>query len=308
MPQITDFGRSMIVAIDLKRDWKNLVEHAIPFAEWAEATLHLTYVLPSPSSTRYGHLDKTAHRVHMRHLRDDAQQHLEEMTRELEEKGVASHVTLLSGKHTAKAILKYAQSVKAGLIIAGASVPERTEFLFVGTTADQLVRHSKVPVLITGPKPSHPFKRILAPTDLDRSGQSAIRLAYKLATLSEGQATILHAYAQASPHHDPNGRLFTPSPEVQAKIAQAFDTFVDQTPMPPGTPPIQKRLMATSETVDASVAIVAEATREHMELIVMSLGRISFFEHYVIGAVTERVLRNLPCTLLALPTTWARRH
>ena len=60
--------------------------------------------------------------------------------------------------------------------------------------------------------------------------------------------------------------------------------------------------------MDASVAIVAEATRLNMDLIVMALGRISFFEQFIIGAVTERVIRNLPCPLLALPTTWARRH
>ncbi|MDH3603810.1 MAG: universal stress protein, partial [Candidatus Tectomicrobia bacterium] len=202
---MTAFGQNIVVALDLQRDWRHVVEHATQFAQWAEATLHLVYVVPDPRLSAYGVLDKTERRVHMRRLGEEARTQMEDTGRELKEKGIPSQVTLLRGKQAAKAILKHAQSMKAGLIVAGASRTAGAEFLFVGTTADRLLRHSHVPVLIAGPELTHPLKRILAPTDLERSSQGAIRLACTLATLNEGQASVLHAYAHPAPLHGDHG-------------------------------------------------------------------------------------------------------
>ena len=116
------------------------------------------------------------------------------------------------------------------------------------------------------------------------------------------------AYAYPAPLHGDHGNAVALSQEAKANVTQAFDAFMAQISLPQDSPGVQKLLTASPDMVDASVAIVAEAARLNMDLIVMALGKISFFEQFIIGAVTERVIRNLPCTLLALPTTWARRH
>lgn len=45
---MTEFGQNIVVALDLQRDWRHVVEHATPFVQWAGATLHLVYVAPDP--------------------------------------------------------------------------------------------------------------------------------------------------------------------------------------------------------------------------------------------------------------------
>lgn len=66
---------------------------------------------------------------------------------ELKEKtGVAAHIEIRSGA-PAREILATAEEHKADLIIVGSHVPDFSNY-FIGATADRVVRHSKISVLV----------------------------------------------------------------------------------------------------------------------------------------------------------------
>jgi nucleotide-binding universal stress UspA family protein len=66
---------------------------------------------------------------------------------ELKEKtGVAAHIEIRSGA-PAREILAMAEEHKADLIIVGSHVPDFSNY-FIGATADRVVRHSKISVLV----------------------------------------------------------------------------------------------------------------------------------------------------------------
>jgi len=66
---------------------------------------------------------------------------------ELKEKtGVAAHIEIRSGA-PAREILAAAEEHKADLIIVGSHVPDFSNY-FIGATADRVVRHSKISVLV----------------------------------------------------------------------------------------------------------------------------------------------------------------
>lgn len=66
---------------------------------------------------------------------------------ELKEKtGVTAHIEIRSGA-PAREILSTAEEHKADLIIVGSHVPDFSNY-FIGATADRIVRHSKISVLV----------------------------------------------------------------------------------------------------------------------------------------------------------------
>jgi nucleotide-binding universal stress UspA family protein len=60
--------------------------------------------------------------------------------------GVAAHIEIRSGA-PAREILATAEEHKADLIVVGSHVPDFSNY-FIGATADRLVRHSKISVLV----------------------------------------------------------------------------------------------------------------------------------------------------------------
>ena len=63
-----------------------------------------------------------------------------------EKTGVAAHIEIRSGA-PAREILATAEEHKADLIVVGSHVPDFSNY-FIGATADRLVRHSKISVLV----------------------------------------------------------------------------------------------------------------------------------------------------------------
>ncbi len=63
-----------------------------------------------------------------------------------EKTGVAAHIEIRSGA-PAREILATAEEHKADLIIVGSHVPDFSNY-FIGATADRVVRHSKISVLV----------------------------------------------------------------------------------------------------------------------------------------------------------------
>jgi nucleotide-binding universal stress UspA family protein len=63
-----------------------------------------------------------------------------------EKTGVAAHIEIRSGA-PAREILATAEEHKADLVIVGSHVPDFSNY-FIGATADRVVRHSKISVLV----------------------------------------------------------------------------------------------------------------------------------------------------------------
>ena len=63
-----------------------------------------------------------------------------------EKTGVSAHIEIRSGA-PAREILATAEEHKADLIIVGSHVPDFSNY-FIGATADRVVRHSKISVLV----------------------------------------------------------------------------------------------------------------------------------------------------------------
>lgn len=139
------------------------------------------------------------------------------------------------------------------------------------------------------------FKRILCPVDLSDTSGHAIAFAAALSPKSGAQVTLHYVYV---PMFVPVPGLPIPGnripPDEVARVVNEVRTFATAAGCPPGTP-------ITVDIGHPATEILLRAEREKSDLIVMGTHGASGFTRFVLGSVTEKVLRQAPCPVLTIP-------
>jgi nucleotide-binding universal stress UspA family protein len=139
--------------------------------------------------------------------------------------------------------------------------------------------------------------RILCPVDFSDFSRRALDLAFAVAARSGAEITALHVTASALPPTAafPGIPALLPlDPEVMEQLRAELSCFV----APSRTPDIPLR---TAVEEGAPVTrILAEAAKLRADLMVMGTHGVGGFERWVLGSVTEKVLRKAPCPVLTV--------
>jgi nucleotide-binding universal stress UspA family protein len=141
------------------------------------------------------------------------------------------------------------------------------------------------------------FRNILCPVDFSAFSRRALAHAVALARRYEGRVTILNVLPEL-----PSALFFPlsgPSPDTadrQGLWEELRDFGAEagrQVPMD-----------ALVVEGDAARQIVEHAGRTRADVVVMGTHGRSGFERWVLGSVTEKVLRKLECPVLTVPRSW----
>lgn len=134
----------ILVPVDFSEGSQRALQAA---AEWAErygAALHLLYVIEPPTVPQWGYAFLA---VREAKLRKEAETQLNKL-RELVSPEIPVTVEVLSGQGAEYEICKTAKERKAGLIIIGGHGSSPIRRAWLGSTAEQVVRHAPCPVLV----------------------------------------------------------------------------------------------------------------------------------------------------------------
>ncbi|HUE89866.1 MAG TPA: universal stress protein [Vicinamibacterales bacterium] len=155
-----------------------------------------------------------------------------------------------------------------------------------------------------GPRPTKEssvveFKHILCPIDLSDSSAAPLAYAVAFARWYGSRLTVLHVVPTFDPMQIQFGglgdpvRIVQPVPreEVLEALRRAIDAAgaatIDATP--------------AAEAGDAAPTIVDQAVALRADLIVLGTHGRSRFDRFLLGSVTEKVLRKAPCPILTVP-------
>ena len=146
------------------------------------------------------------------------------------------------------------------------------------------------------------IQRILCPVDFSDYSRHALDHAVALARRYESTITVLHvfstvpvtAYAPGMPGFEP----IVLTREDRDQLLAELKRFVE-TESAPGVP-----MDAVIREGDTTSEILDQATNMKAELLVMGTHGRSGFEKFLLGSVTEKVLRKAGCPVLTVP----RRH
>jgi nucleotide-binding universal stress UspA family protein len=203
----------------------------------------------------------------------------------------------------ASAIADVAAEYQADIIVVGAHGERAGIWRRLGSTAEQLVRRSTVPVLLaTGVRDAMP-ERLLVAIDDDPMANAVLQWAQFLGERYDAQLTVLHAVSSAvlggllSAGAVASGVVVPASEEVLVGVKQDSQGWIDEVIATAGLD--QKRVRGEVTFGDPAHELLSAAERLGSDLIVMG-SHASGVRSALLGSVAREVLRGASCPVLVV--------
>jgi nucleotide-binding universal stress UspA family protein len=182
-----------------------------------------------------------------------------------------------------------AEELRAGLLVLGGKRHGIMERWFGGSTSLNVVRTATVPVLVTAGAPQA-IRRVLVAADLSAAARPTVALAERLAKLAGAQLRVLSVIeplpvVAGAPPVDPQG-YYELSQELVERDVWPF--------VAPGVERIVRHGMVVE-------TLLREATDWSADLLVVGSHGKGWAQRILLGSVTERLLNDLPTSLLVAP-------
>ena len=186
-------------------------------------------------------------------------------------------------------LLEVARLHEADVVCLGNSGHSRFARLLLGSTAENVIRHSPVPVLVTRSRPLGRLERVLVPVDFDEGSRTALEVA--LRTLPRG--TAIEAFHAVAPIAvvQPGFPVELPSEREVIRELRAFLKSI-------GAGRVRSHAVVNE---DPGKAILRRARSWNADLILICTRGRSGLAHVLLGSVAERVARYADRPVLILP-------
>jgi len=295
--------KSILVPIDFSEPSKNALEYALPFLEQFGAKLTLLHViepLPVPAfMTSFPPPTKKDKEI------ASARGHLENLIKQnaLDPKRVE---TLVCRGRSFEEIDNMARRIETDLIIMATHGYTGLQHVFLGSTAERVVRHAPCPVLVVrnkqplraGQNGSHlKLQRILVPLDFSDCSLKALKYSIAFARQFHASQTLLHAvhpaYYFSSSDFDmvDYGKLVEDSERAAVRQMNALlkdGRFADL------------KVSSRVQVAHPITEIVGAAKREKSDLIVLSTHGYTGLDRVLLGSTAENVVRLASCPVLVV--------
>lgn len=275
---------NILVAVDLESGTESVLETATMLARSFNSKLMLMHVVPEVlPDTWTDDLDQ-----------EQLTKHLDEMKGGIEQQGVTvSAVELLHGKASYR-ICQYAEQKGADLIVLAGS-RRRKSGARLGVTGDRVLRNSSKPVWLVQRSDGAAPSNILCAVDQSLAAGKALQYAMGLAGKFEARLTVLRVneampsiYAQLTHSEDPSVSHRTKGirSELRALVGELVEAGVDaHIEVREGIPHVE---------------ILATAADLECDLIVMGTEGMSNQPRTLVGSVTKKVTRAMPCSIVTV--------
>lgn len=219
--------------------------------------------------------------------------YLEILEAEFRDEGFRAHAISLEGHFVGSALLKIAHEKQVDLIVTGTESKHGSIRHMLGSTAEELIRRAKYPVLTVGPKAMVPkagplvFRSIVFATDFNAESAKAAMFAISFAEDSGAHLYLCHVVA-AHPGDQPD------SPTIDIRFQAALATMIPKNSYDWYSPE------CVLEHGEAAHGILALAERVHADLIVVGPRKATFWLDHVEHGTTPDVLAEATCPVLTV--------
>ncbi len=243
-------------------------------------------------------LDKIHHR-----LKKNAEERMDEWVSSSKAKGAKIHRIALEGIVPAQVIIDYATEHDIDLIVMGTHGRRGLKHLLLGSVAEEVVQRAVCSVYTVREKSETPPKlenrNILVPLDFSEFSQEALAYAVHLAGAFNGQLQLLHVVERyVTPEfYGPEPYISGESKDITTLEAEALaelqKLFVENHANAVSHGCFVKSGHVTKE-------ILRFADENHSDLIVMATHGLTGLDHFLMGSVAEKIVRQAPCPVFTL--------
>lgn len=271
----------LLVASDLSGRSDRAVERAVLLAGGLGAKLTVLHVvdddLPASIADR---------------RRDEARLLLSEQLDGLKNAPMAREVKIVFGSH-ADTILAVADADDVDLIVLGVHRNESSRPMFLGTTAERVVRAGRWPVLMVKNRPSAPYRDVMVAVDFSIYSRCALDLAVHAAPAARFH--LIHAFnfpfrGFLAGHEGAGSKRY--ERQMTEQIRGEFAAFLAAAPRKPG------RHEEIVREGSAREILHEELERIHPDLLALGTHGRAGVAHAFLGSVAEDMLTAPPCDVL----------
>lgn len=202
--------------------------------------------------------------------------------------------------HALGTILEWCERLRPDLLVLGAhSILDA--YRHMGYTASGAIRKAVAPVLAIHTPTSEGFGKILVATDFSNTSAVALRHALRLVTSEKAAVEILHVYPDPWEGVQPPAWHRETVPDFSERYAERVRQHVEAwaKPLADATPGVSLSFAAVQHAKPGR-AIVERAIERGADLIAMGTKGTSNLKYIFLGSTAERVLREVPCSVLAV--------
>jgi nucleotide-binding universal stress UspA family protein len=286
---------SLLVAVDLTPGSDRILGRValLPLADDARVTL--LHVVPESLPVGF---QQNAQR-HARKLLSEEAKHLQKSL----PRTISVEAVVKAGI-PAKEITASAKTVKAGLIVMGRNCGRALGNLFLGSTAERVIRQARLPVLVVRLPPRGIYKRPAIALDFDEVAQEALHLTLGMFQSSRPAVKIIHAFD--SPYLSPIYPSLTIDQvqemkdecklQAMRKLTKLLAAALARVP-PDDVPNWEFHVRYGSPRTVIEKAV----SKADTDLLVLGTHGYSSIVLMLIGTVAGDVLRNVACDVLVVP-------
>jgi nucleotide-binding universal stress UspA family protein len=204
-----------------------------------------------------------------------------------------------------KEIAACARSVKAELIVMGRGSRRAFRDVFLGSTAERVIRRGPIPVLVVRLRPRAAYGRPALALDFDQAAHAALDLVFRMLPAPRPQVAIVHAFDAPYP------RLAYPSlskdaakelkrelqSEASHKLAKLVGPSLRRARGESTSIPIRTHIRYGS----ARTAIEKAVKQQANDLLVLGTRGYPRIAYMFLGTVAGDVLREVQCDVLVVP-------
>jgi nucleotide-binding universal stress UspA family protein len=307
-PENKGVGSARGPAIELNNilapiDFSSASRHGVAFAgaiaERFRSRLHLLFVVEPPSLPEWGYAHLPLREARLRRA---AEEKLPQFPLEC---GIDPRLVCSSEVRSGDADLKICKTAaeeNIDLIVMASHGLGGFKHAFIGSTAERVVRDAPCPVLTVRDRalPMHPEKtafapkRILVTTDFSEASKKAIPYTAALARKFEASVTLLYVVPSQLPSELSHIGIVLEEKriveEARARLPRFHEAELD--------PHLHVETLVLNGGPAHEICHTAETMQT--DLIVMSTHGHTGLKHFVLGSVTENVVRHAPCPVLVV--------
>ena len=275
----------VLLAQDFEESSKNVTNAAIELAKVFHSKIVPIHVIPDDIIN-----DKVKNLV-----RQAVVSKLDETVKRIEAQGIEVDQPILQNGTAYEVIVKTGASINTNLILTG-SGENRKEALFqLGTTTERIIQNSEKPVFVVKENVPLNVKTILCPVDFSDASKRALNNAIIMARRFNAKLIIFSVCELQTTSWFSSKEELEKENSIRCEQHQEeFNTFTN--------PFNLKDLDYSIETARGIPAdeILACIESKSIDLLVIGTAGRTGLNRLVMGSVTEKVIREVPCSFLTL--------
>jgi len=198
-------------------------------------------------------------------------------------------------------VLDVSDDVDPNVIIIG---PHRRRILkdvFIGTTAERVIRKSSRPVLMVNGTPTSAYSSVLVAVDMSPSSAAALRVVNSFKLRETARVTVLHVFDP--PARGLLRRASLPDDAIEDYIDEAREQAERELRMFLSRESFERSAVVLHPSLRTVPGEIREAAKESAaDLIVLGSRGRSDLARTLLGSVSEEILRTAERDVLAVPS------